>query len=162
SSPAALSGSPGWAPSLGGVAVYDLIQSTTTISAGAELIDRGLKLKMDGVAECHVPGRGLNAAAAGRWVGEGGAAPVRALGFADAAILRPRKLAVLTTYSRELAEHSNIEEVVRATLSEAAGLALDLAMFSNFAGDATRPPGLFVGVAPLTATAGGGANAMMG
>jgi hypothetical protein len=161
SAPAAISGTAGWAPSLGGIAVYDLIQSATSLSAGAELIDRGLKLNMDGIAEHHVPGRVLNAAAAGQWVGEGGAVPMRALSFADAAILRPRKLEVLTTYSRELAEHSNIEEIVRATLSEGTGLALDLAMFSTFAGDATRPPGLFVGT-PLTPTAGGGEAAMLG
>jgi hypothetical protein len=162
SAPAAISGTSGWAQSLGGVAAYDLIQSTATLSAAAELIDRGLKLNMDGIAEHHVPGRVLNATAAGQWVGEGGAVPVRALSFADAAILRPRKLEVLTTYSRELAEHSNIEEIVRATLSEATGLALDLAMLSTFAGDATRPPGLFAGVAPLTPTAGGGQAAMLG
>jgi hypothetical protein len=59
---------------------------------------------MDGIAEYHVPGRALNAAAAGQWVAEGMAAPVRALSFSNTAILRPRKLQVLTTYSRELAE----------------------------------------------------------
>src|SRR5262249_51157722 len=107
SAPAAISGTAGWAPSLGGIAVYDLIQSATSLSAGAELIDRGLKLNVDGIAEYHVPGR--VPAAAGQWVGEGGVVPARALSFTDAAILRPRKLEVLTTYSRELAEHSNIE-----------------------------------------------------
>jgi len=104
----------------------------------------------------------LNAAAAGQWVAEGMAAPVRALSFSNAAILRPRKLQVVTTYSRELAEHSNIEAVVRQTLSEATGLALDLQMWSSDPGDATKPPGLFAGVTPITATAGGGSNALSG
>src|SRR5262249_26468568 len=31
----------------------------------------------------------------------------------------------------------------------------------NFAGDATRPPGLLAGVTPITPTAGGGTNAML-
>src|SRR5262249_4413978 len=162
SSPAAISGTPGWAQSLAGVAIYDLIQSTVSLSAAADVIDRGLKLNMDGIAEHRVPGRVLNPAAAGQWIGEGTAAPVRALSFSNAAILRPRKLQVLTTYSRELAEHSNIENVVRQTLAEATGLALDLQMWSSDPGDATKPPGLFAGVTPITPTAGGGTNAMTG
>src|SRR6516162_300506 len=158
--PAMLSGTAAWAQSLGGVAVYDLIQDATTVSAAADLIDRGLKVNMSGVAELHVPGRALTAAAAGQWVAESGAIPVRALNFSNAAILRLRKLAVITTYSRELADSSNIEEIVRATNSEAAGLALDLAMLSNSAGDASKPAGLLFNIAPLTPTAGGGQNAM--
>src|SRR6516225_6302021 len=157
--PAMLSGTAAWAQSLGGVAVYDLIQDATTVSAAADLIDRGLKVNMSGVAELHVPGRVLSAAAAGQWVAESGAAPAPALSFADT-VLRPRKLAVITTYSQQLAESSNIEEIVRATNSEAAGLALDLAMLSNSAGDATKPAGLLFNIAPLTSTAGGGQNAM--
>src|SRR5262249_41741947 len=108
---------------------------------------------MDGIAEAHVPGRIVNAAAAGAWVAEGAPAPVRALSFADAAVLRPRKLVVHTVVTREMAESSNIEAVLRQALGEATGLALDLAMFSNFAGDATKPPGLFNGITPLTPTA---------
>ena len=158
--PAAISGTSDWAASLAVVVVYDLVQTAASLSAAADVITRGLKLNMDGIAECRVPGRVLNAAAAGQWVAEGMAGPVRALSFANDAILRPRKLQVLTTYSRELAEHSNIEAIVRQTLGEATGLALDLQMFSADAGDATKPPGLFAGVAPLTATTGGGTNAM--
>jgi hypothetical protein len=134
--------------------------SGALLSAGADLIDRALKPNMDGLAELHVPGRAVSATTAGQWVANGGAIPVRALSFTNAAILRPRKLAVHTVVTREMAESSNIEAVIKQTLSEATGLALDLAMFSNFAGDATRPPGLFVGVSPLTPTAGGGTAAM--
>ena len=149
----------GWAQSLAGIAVYDLVQSITSLSAGADVIDRVLKLNMDGIAEARVPGV-LNAAAAGQWVVEGAAVPVRALSFTNAAILRPRKLSAISTYSREMVESSNIEAVVRATLGEAVGLALDAQMFSSIAGDAAKPPGLFAGVTPIAATAGGGTNAM--
>jgi len=34
-----------WAQSLAGIAIYDLIQTITSLSAGADLIDRALKLK---------------------------------------------------------------------------------------------------------------------
>jgi hypothetical protein len=153
--PAAISGTAGWAQALAGVAIYDLIQSTVSLSAAADVIDRGLKLNLDGIAEYRVPG-------AGQWIGEVTAAPVRTLSFSNAAILRPRKLQVLSVFTREIVEHSNIEAVVRQTLSEATGLALDVQMFSSDPGDATKPPGLFAGVTPITATAGGGSNALNG
>jgi hypothetical protein len=159
--PAEISGTPGWASSLAGIAVHDMIHSITSLSAAAELIGRGLELNMDQVAEYRIPGRILNAAAAGQWIGEGLAAPVRGLTFANDAILRPRKLQVLTTYSRELAEHTNIEAIVRQTLGEATGLALDLQMFSSDLGGSIKPPGLFANVTALTATTGGGTNAMV-
>src|SRR5262245_33112120 len=148
SAPAAISGTAGWAQALAGVAIYDLIQSTVSLSAAADVIDRGLKLNLDGIAEHRVPGRVLNAAAAGQWVAEGMAAPVCAISFSNAAILQPRKLQVLTAYSRELVEHSNIEAVVRQTLGEATSLAFDLQMWSSNPGDATKPSGLFAGVTP--------------
>jgi len=152
--------STGWSHELAGVAILDLVQSITSISAAAQLIDRGLKLNMDRFAEYRVPGRVLNAAAAGMWTAEETAAPARQLAFSNVAILRPRKLSVLSAYTREMAESSNIEAVVRQTLGEAAGLALDVAMLSATAGSAGQPPGLLVGIAPLTSTAGGGSNAI--
>ena len=57
STPAAISGTPGWAQQLAGVAIYDLIQSTVSLSAAADVIDRGLQLNMEGIAEHRVPGR---------------------------------------------------------------------------------------------------------
>src|SRR5215472_6113362 len=60
SSPAAISGTSGWAAGLAGVAIYDMIQDAATYSAGAELIGRGLKINLDGIAEYRVPGRLLN------------------------------------------------------------------------------------------------------
>jgi hypothetical protein len=150
-----------WAQPLAGIAIYDLIQSVTSQSAAAEVITRGLKLSMDQVAEYRVPGRTPAAAASGMWVGEETAAPVRQLSFSNTANLRPRKLAVAYAYTREQAESSNIENIVRATLSETVGLALDLQMFSATAGDATKPPGLLFGTAAVPAATGGGTAAMM-
>ena len=150
----------GWAQQLAGVAIYDLIASITRLSAGAEVIDRALHLNMDGIAEARVPGRALNAAVAGQWVAEGQPTPVRSLSFSDAAILRPRRLAVISVYTSEMAASSNIEAVVRQTIGEATGLALDAKMFSADAASANAPAGLFASVIPQTPTAGGGSAAM--
>jgi hypothetical protein len=153
---------PGWAQEIARVAIYDMVQSITSLSAAAEVISRGLKLNMDGIGTIRVPGRILNPAAAGAWIAEGNPAPARALSFSNAAILQPRRLSVLYPYSREQAESSNIENIVRQTMSEASGLALDAAMFSANAGDASKPAGLLAGVTPLTPTAGGGTAARDG
>lgn len=152
----------GWAKELAGVAIYDLVQSITSQSAAADLIGRGLRLNMDGIAEMRVPGRALNAAAAGMWVAEGAPAPARQQSFANSAILRPRKLEVIYAYTREQIESSNIEAIVRQTIGEATGLALDAKMFSADAASASAPAGLFAGTAALTPTASGGAAAMVG
>jgi len=120
----------GWAQEIARVSIYDLIQSITSISAAAEVISRGLKLNMDGIGTIRVPGRIVNPAAAGAWIAEGNPAPARALSFSNAAILQPRRLSVLYPYSREQAESSNIENIVRQTMGEASGLALDAQMFS--------------------------------
>lgn len=159
--PAEVFGSSDWAASLGGIAVYDLIHEAATVSAAAALIDRGLQLSMDGIAEYRLPGRLLDSAAA-QWVPEGLVAPIRQLSFSNASLLHPRKLRAGYAYSREQAEHTNIEAVLRQTLQESIGLGLDLQMLSANAGDTTRPPGLFVNSDVLTAVAGGGVSAMDG
>jgi hypothetical protein len=149
----------GWAPEIAPIAVYDVIQDAASVSAGAELIGRGLKLNLDGIAQYRVPGRALTAAAAGKWVGENEAVPVRQLLFSNA-VLRPFKLESIYGFTYEQAEHSNIEAIVRQTLSEATGLALDLAMLNNDAGNASTPPGIFAGSDTITPTTGGGRAAM--
>jgi len=114
---------------------------------------------MDNISEARIPGRVLNAAAAGAWVAEGQPVPVRALSFSNAAVLRPRRLTVISTYTSEMAASSNIEAVVRQTLGEATGLALDAKMLSADPASPNAPAGIFA-AAPLTPTAGGGSAAM--
>jgi Phage capsid family len=153
-------GTTGWAQPLAGVAIYDLVATATSVSAGADIISRGLKTSLDHIAELRIPGRALSASQAGQWVPEGGAIPVRQLSFSNVTILRPRKLAVITVYTREMAENSNIEAILRQTLTEATGIAIDGQMLSTNAGDSSKPAGLFTG-APIAAATGGGVAAMM-
>jgi len=78
------------------------------------------------------------------------------------AAVEPRKLAVISVFSRELAESSNVEAMTRALITEAAALAFDAAIFSSNADDGAHPAGLLYNVTPLVPTAGGGQAAMMG
>lgn len=152
----------GWAAELARIAIFDLVQSITSISAAATIIDRGMQINMDGIAEYRIPGRVLNVGAAGIWTAEDAPAVVRQLSFSNAAFLHARKLTCIMSYTREQAESSNIEAIVRQTMGEAVGLALDGQMFSATAEDASKPAGLFYGIAGQTPTTGGGVAAMEG
>ena len=102
-----------------------------------------------------------NAANAGSWVEEGAPVPLRAMSIA-ANTLVPKKLAVLTSYTREQSELSNIEALVKVAIGESDGLALDAKMFSADAASAAAPAGLLYGVVPIAAATGGGTTAMVG
>jgi hypothetical protein len=154
----ATTGGTGWADAVAAQSIFDAIQQPTSVSAAASLFARALHVDLTGVAAVLVPGRIADAASAGAWVREAAAIPVTMLNFRSV-VLEPRKLAVVTAFSREMAESSNAEAVVRQTLSEASGLALDAALLSNAPGDDTRPAGLLNGIAPLT-PAPAGPNAM--
>jgi len=79
-------------------------------------------------------------------------------GWADSlAALSIRDL--VTSFTNEMAQQSNIEEISRALLTESCALALDTAVFSTSpAGNA--PGGILYGVTPIGSTAGGGFNAL--
>jgi hypothetical protein len=152
----------GWAGALAATAVDDFVAAMTSLSAGADLIARGTRVDMTGIAQLTVPGRVVSAAAAGAWVPEGASIPVRSQAVTQGVVLEPRKLAVIATMTSEVAMSSNVEAVTRALLSESAGLALDAAMFSANADDGAHPAGLLHNVTPITPTAGGGVAAMTG
>jgi len=157
-SPATTTGAT-WAAPIAGQAVDDFVVSIETLSAAAGLIQRGMKLDLTGFAQIKLPRRTRDLSAAGSWVNEGSPIRVRNLSITAGSTIEPRKMGVIVGFTREIAESSNLETVARATISEAAAQVLDATMFDANAGDATRPPGLLNGVAPLTPTAGGGANA---
>src|SRR5262249_18387474 len=148
----------GWADTFAHTVVTDLLTGLGPASAGSELLRRGTVLSFDGAAKLTVPG--ITAAAANAsFVGQGAPIPVRHLWVSAGASLEPHKFATIVTLSREMIESSNAEALVRMALTDSLAAALDAALFSNPAGDTTRPPGLLYGVTPLTATTGGGVAA---
>jgi HK97 family phage major capsid protein len=152
---------PSWAGVLAQQTVDDTIAELAALFAAPDIINRGTKVKFDSAGSIRFPGRvAPSATDAGSWLAEGQPIPVRQQTFTSGVVLAPRKLGVLVTMSREQAESSNLEAISRALISEALGMALDVALFSNFAGDATRPPGILAGVTPITTTSGGGMNAL--
>jgi capsid protein len=77
---------------------------------------------------------------------------VRAQAVFGGPTLTPHKLLTISTFTGEQARSSNIEAFVRAALSEALALALDLKMFSADAAGGGAPAGLLNGVAAIPAT----------
>jgi capsid protein len=122
------------------------------LSAGAQLLGLGLQLQFSGNAAIMVPGFVASSSKVG-FVQEGAAIPVVQFS-ASGATLEPRKFAAITTFTREIFQHSTptIEGLVRTVLTESLALALDTALLDTTAGDATRPPGLRFGIAPITAS----------
>jgi len=147
---------PAWAGPLAMLSVSDAVEEAVSMSAIGRVIAAGaLKVDLGRYASVHVPGRVTNPADAGQWLREGKPIPARTLGILSGATLTPQKVACIVTMTRELIEASNIEDVVRVLLSEAAGLALDAAVFSNAAATADQPGGILHGVTPVAPTAGG-------
>jgi hypothetical protein len=161
-STAATTGTPTWAGALAATAIDDSIMAISSLSAAAGLIARGMRVEFGGYASIKIPGRILDATDAGIWTAEGMPTVVRKQRITAGPTLAPRKLIVVTSFSREMAEHSAIEAVSRALISEATALALDAALFSTAADDGARPAGILNGISGLTATAGGGQNALNG
>jgi hypothetical protein len=147
------------ASALAPLAVSELIVSIATLSAAAKLITMGTQVDLTGVGSMRVPGRVTNAANAGTWTEEGQPIRMRAMSIVGP-ILVPNKLAVLTAFTREQAESSNIEALVKVAISESTGLALDAKMFSADAPTVAGPAGLLYNVAPITPAPGGGVAAM--
>jgi hypothetical protein len=160
-SSAAVTGTPSWAGALAEAVVDDLIMAIATVSAAAGLIARGMKLDFGRRASIRVPGRILDASDAGQWTAEDHPAVMRVQRMTAGPTLTPHKLVVLTSYTREMAEQSNIEAVSRALISEASALALDKAMFSNVADDGVTPGGLLNGATQVTPVATGGGTAAL-
>ena len=108
----------------------------------------------------RVPGRATHAADAGQWVQEGHPIPARHCTILAGPTLTPQKLACITTMTREITEASNIEAVVRQFLTEAAGIAIDAALFSASAATAAQPAGLLHGLTGLTPSTSTGFDAV--
>jgi hypothetical protein len=141
-SPTSLAGT----PALARIAVAYL-EALTPVSAGADLLARGIGLNFDGHAQISVPGIARPIA---DFVGEGQPIPVQIAPTSAGPTLTPFKLAVITSLTREMMESSNAETLVRAVLLEATGPALDKVLFSANAAASDRPAGLLNGIAPLT------------
>jgi HK97 family phage prohead protease/HK97 family phage major capsid protein len=144
----------GWAQELVQTIWADFMAVLYPMSVFPKLSAKGLALTFGANGKIVIPTRNLTPAIAGSFVGEGLPIPVRQGAFASQT-LTPKKMAVITTWTREMDEHSTpaIEGLLRAAILEDTSIALDTILLDNNAATTIRPPGLRSYQTGLTASA---------
>jgi hypothetical protein len=138
-------------PALAHVSVA-FLESLVPISAGSDLLRRGLGLNFNGAASIRVPGITIPSS---DFVGEGSPIPAPLVTTSAGPTLSPFKIAALSSLTNEMMRSPNAEDMVRQVLIESTGPALDKQLFSTNAAASDRPAGLRNGIAGLTPAAAG-------
>jgi hypothetical protein len=145
-SPFALADAPGLV-----VLGLEFLKALTPVSAGADLLGRGLQVRFDRTGAITIPAL---APAVAAFVSEGEPIPVvEARPAADVTLTR-HKLAVIASATREMLNSSAVEELIKTTLLEATGPAVDRVLLSTAAAGPDRPAGLLHSIPPTPPTTG--------
>lgn len=153
----------GWAAELVQTSILDFMESLLPVSVYPALRARGGEFSFGRNGIVSIPSRNTGTSLAGSFVAQGAPIPVRQGAFTSTT-LTPKKMAVITTFTREIAEHStpSIEAILREAIRDDTAQAIDTILLDNTAASTTRPAGLRNGVSGLTATTGGGFAALVG
>jgi HK97 family phage prohead protease len=153
----------GWAAELVQQIYADMMPTLAPKTIYPRLATYGLSLSFGRAGKIIIPTRSLTPSIAGSFVGEGLPIPVRQGAFTSQTLV-PKKLAVITVWTRELDEHSlpAIEGILRDAIQTDTGISIDTVLIDSNPATAIRPAGILNGVTPLTPTAGGGFNALIG
>lgn len=153
----------GWAAELVQTATLDFMETLMPKSVYPSLRDRGGRFTFGRNGIVALPSRNKSTSVAGAFVAQGAPIPVKQGAFASTT-LTPKKMAVITTFTREIAEHStpSIEGVLREAIQEDTAVAIDTVLLDATAASTTRPAGLKNGVSASTETSGGGFAALVG
>jgi hypothetical protein len=138
------------APALAHVAA-SFLETLAPVSAGADLLMRGIALNFDGAAQINVPAISIPT---GGFVSEAAPIPALTAVTSPGPSLVPHKLASLMSLTGEMVRNSNAEALVRAVLVESVGPVIDKVLFSTAAAGA-GPPGLMNGISALTPASAG-------
>jgi HK97 family phage major capsid protein len=162
-SAAAMTTVTGWAAELVQQVYGDFLQILVPTSVMPNLANLGLALTFGRAGKIVIPSRSATPSLAGSFVGEGQPIPVRQGAFTTQT-MTPKKLAVITSWTKEMDAHSipAIEGVLRDSVAIDTGVAIDNILLDANPATAIRPAGLRNGVAGLTPTAGGGYTALIG
>ncbi|MGY2982656.1 hypothetical protein [Bradyrhizobium sp. USDA 4508] len=134
-----------------------LVAALQESSAAANVIASSLQLEFGNKDPITAPGLSLPYAV---WVEEGGPIPVFA-GKSVATKLSKRFVAAIFGLTREQADSSNAEQIMRQVMLENIGPTLDRFMFSTAAATDKRPAGILAGIDPLQASAAASASDAM-
>jgi Phage capsid family len=121
------------------------------MSAGADLLARGLELSFGGAAAISVPAIAIPAAG---FVGEGRLIPAVTAPTSVGATLTPHNVKAIAALTNEMLRSPNAETLIRDALIQSTGPALDRVLFSTAAATPDAPAGILYNIAPLTPSAG--------
>ena len=140
----------------------DFLSTLAPRSSYAQLSALGLKIDLAGAGLATIPAWST-VANGSAFVAEGQAISVRQSNLARAS-MEPRKVALISVFSSELADHSapSIEAILRAGLESDAWAEVDTVLLGNGVASASQPAGIRNAAATVTPTAGGGVAALGG
>jgi HK97 family phage major capsid protein/HK97 family phage prohead protease len=153
----------GWAAELVRPNYTDLLPQLMPKAILTRLAPRGLALNFGQGGRIIIPMRSRTPTIAGSFVGEGQPIPVRQGAFTSQT-LTPKKMAVITTFTREMQDHSTpaIEPILREAIQVDTTVAIDSVLIDANPATTVRPAGLLNGVSVTPATSGGGIPALVG
>lgn len=143
----------GWAQELVQVAVGEFIDKLMPLAIYPRIASRGPRFTFDRYGIIKFPARANTPTINGSFVGEGMPIPVRRAGLTSIT-LTPKKLGVISTFTREIAQHSipSIEQIIRQAMAEDTSVAVDTVLIDTLPANIIRPAGLRNGVTGLTAS----------
>jgi HK97 family phage major capsid protein len=143
----------GWASQLVNTSIGEFFDALMPMSVYPGLAAKGGNFTFGRNGVISLPTRLTTPTVAGSFFGQGAAIPVRQGAF-SAVTMTPKKMGVISTFTREIAEHStpSIEQLLRQAIQEDTGVAIDTVLLDANAATLIRPAGLRQGVAALTAT----------
>jgi HK97 family phage prohead protease len=152
----------GWAQELAQTIYADFMALLMPNSVYPRLAAKGLALSFGRAGRIIIPTRNRTPTIAGSFVGEGQPIPVRQGQFTSQTLV-PKKLGIITVYTREMDEHSipAIEGLLRQAVQEDTAVSLDSVLLDTNPATAVRPAGLFNGITPITPATGGGFTALV-
>jgi HK97 family phage major capsid protein/HK97 family phage prohead protease len=153
---------PAWAGALVQTAIGDFFDLLLPTSVYPNLSAIGGRFGFGRNGTVSLPTRSATPTVAGSFVGEGSPIPVRKAGFTSIT-LTPKKMAVITTMTREITERStpDIEALLRNAIQEDTAVSIDAILLDANAATSVRPAGLRNGITTAAGTAGGGIAAVV-
>jgi HK97 family phage prohead protease len=152
----------GWASQLVQIVNASFMETLVPDSVYPRLAARGMRVGFGRNGQINIPSRVTTPSLAGAFVLEGNPIPVKQGAFTSVPIT-PKKMAVITTFTREIAQYSTpaIEALLRDAIREDTSGVLDSTLLDATASSTTRPAGIRNGVSVTAATAGGGLAALV-
>ena len=153
---------PAWAGVLVETAIGEFFDLLLPTSVYPRLSAIGGRFGFGRAGKVSLPSRSSTPTVAGSFVGEGAPIPVRQAGFVSTTI-SPKKMAVITTMTREITEHSTpqIEQILREAIQEDTSIALDVVLLDANPATTVRPAGIRNGATSAAGTAGGNMAALV-